>query len=260
MEVIVLKLMEIFNIKPGEIKYTDTSKIDSGYTEKMNREYNWMARGYDAFMIIFPLWKKWIKKVIPYIDGNKILEVSFGSGYLMTQYAKDDFDVYGIDYNEKMLEITSKKILSKKIDAKLSIANVEKLPFPDNTFYTVISTMAFTGYPNGDKAMSELKRVSKKGGKLLLVDFDYPKERSFIGYFIVRSWEKFGDIIKNINSLLIKYDFDYKDLTVGGFGSVHFFIVEKKEDDSYTREAISSNDSREDRKVSPLYEKHNFAG
>jgi len=132
-----------------------------------------------------------------------------------------------INYNEKMLEIASKKILSKKINAKLSKANVEELPFPDNTFDTVINTMAFTGYPNGDKAMSELKRVLKKGGTLLLVDFDYPKDRSLMGCLIVRLWEKLGDIIKDINSLLIKYGFDYKDLPVGGFGSVHLFIAKK---------------------------------
>jgi len=220
--------MKIFKIKPEKIKYTNTSNINSEYTEKMNKEYNWMAKGYDTFMTVFPLWKRWIKKVIPHIEGKKILEVSFGSGYLMTQYAKDDFDIYGIDYNEKMLEITSKKMLSKKIDSKLYKANVEELPFPDNTFDTVINTMAFTGYPNGEKAMSELKRVLKKDGKLLLVDFDYPRNRNLIGYLIVRLWEKFGDIIKDINSLLIKYDFDYKDLKVGGFGSVHLFIARKK--------------------------------
>ncbi len=215
----------MFKIKPEKIKYTDTLTIDSGYTEKMNRVYNWMAKGYDAFMIVFPLWKKWIKKIIPYIEGKKILEVSFGSGYLMTQYAKDNLDIHGIDYNEKMLEIASKKMRSKKINAKLSKANIEELPFPDNTFDTVINTMAFTGYPNGDKAMSELKRVLKKDGTLLLVDFDYPKDRNLIGYLIVRLWENLGDIIKDINSLLIKYGFDYKDLPVGGFGGVHLFIA-----------------------------------
>lgn len=222
-----MKPMSIFTARPEKIIYTDTAKIDPGYTEKMNKEYNWMAKGYDAFMTVFPLWKNWIKKVIPYIEGKKILEVSFGSGYLMSQYAKDDLDIYGIDYNEKMLELTSKKMRSKNIDAKLSKENVEKLPFPDSTFDTVINTMAFTGYPDGDKAMSELKRVLKKGGKLLLVDFDYPKDRNLFGYLIVRLWEKFGDIIKDINSLLIKYDFDYQDIPVGGFGSVHLFIAKK---------------------------------
>ncbi|MDX5583903.1 MAG: methyltransferase domain-containing protein [Aureibaculum sp.] len=220
--------MTILKVKQEKIKYTDLSKIPSNYTDKMNKEYNWMAKGYDAFMTIFPLWKKWIKKIIPHIKGNKILEVSFGSGYLMTQYASDNYEIYGIDYNEKMLEITTNKMKKINIEAQLTQGNVEKLPFPDSTFDTVINTMAFTGYPNGEKAMSELKRVLKKDGSLLLVDFDYPKNRNRFGYMIVRLWEKFGDIIKDINSILTEYNFDYKDISVGGFGSVHLFIAQKK--------------------------------
>jgi len=218
----------MLKVKPEKIKYTDISIIQPNYTDKMNKEYNWMAKGYDAFMTIFPLWKKWIKKIIPHIKGNKLLEVSFGSGYLMTQYASDKYEIYGIDYNEKMLEITTNKMKKLNIEARLTQSNVEKLPFPDNTFDTVINTMAFTGYPNGEKAMSELKRVLKRGGKLLLVDFDYPKNRNRFGYMIVKLWEKLGDIIKDINLLLTKYDFEYKDISVGGFGSVHLFIAQKK--------------------------------
>jgi len=216
-------------VNPDKIKYTDTANIDSDYTNKMNEAYNWMARGYDAFMIVIPLWKKWIKEVIPHIEGKRILEVSFGNGYLMTQYAKDDYDIYGIDYNEEMLGITSRKMLVRNIDAQLSKANVERIPFPDNTFDTVINTMAFTGYPDGDSAMSELKRVLKKDGKLLLVDFDYPKDRNLMGYLTVRLWEKLGDIIKDINALLTEYDFDFKDQPIGGFGSVHLFIAQKRD-------------------------------
>ncbi len=218
----------MLKVKAEKIKYTDLSKIPSNYTDEMNKEYNWMAKGYDVFMIIFPLWKRWIKKAIPHINGKKILEVSFGSGYLMTQYASDKYEIYGIDYNEKMLEITYSKIKRLNINAQLTQGNVEKLPFPDNTFDTVINTMAFTGYPDGNKAMTEFKRVLKKDGKLLLVDFDYPNNRNGFGYIIVKLWEKFGDIIKDINSLLTKYDFEYEDISVGGFGSVHLFIAKKK--------------------------------
>jgi hypothetical protein len=46
---------------------------------------------------------------------------------------------------------------------------------------------------------------------------------------IVRFWEKFGDIIKDINSLLKKYDFNYKDISVGGFGCVHLFVAQKND-------------------------------
>lgn len=219
--------MSIFKMKAEKMKYTDLSKIDAGYTEKMDKEYNWMAKGYDIFMTVFPLWKKWIKKVIPHIQGKKILEVSFGTGYLMSQYANKEMDLYGIDYNEKMLELTSKKMAAKGIDANLSQGNVEQLPYPDNTFDTIINTMAFTGYPDGDKAMSEFKRVLKKGGKLLMVDFDFPKNRSRIGYMLVKLWEKMGDLIKDINAGLQKHDFHYEDIPIGCFGGVHLFIAEK---------------------------------
>lgn len=219
--------MALLKVTQEKIKYTDQSKIPSDYTDKMNKEYNWMAKGYDTFMFIFPVWKRWIKNIIPHIKGNKILEVSFGSGYLMTKYATEKKEIYGIDYNKKMLDITKNKMRRLNIEAHLSLGNVEKLPFPDNTFDTIINTMAFTGYHNGEKAMNELKRVLKKDGRLLLVDFDYPENRNLFGYLIVRLWEKFGDIIKDINSLLLQHDFDYKDIPVGGFGSVHMFIANK---------------------------------
>ena len=146
----------------------------------------------------------------------------------MAQYASNKHEIYGIDYNEKMLELAIKKMKKMNIKAQLFQGNVEKLPFPENTFDTVINTMAFTGYPNGEKAMSELKRVLKRGGKLLLVDFDYPKNRNRFGYMIVKLWEKFGDVIKDINLLLTKYDFEYEDISVGGFSSIHLFIATKK--------------------------------
>ena len=146
----------------------------------------------------------------------------------MSQYASDKYDICGIDYNEKMLEITQKKIKRINVNAHLIKGNVENLPYPDNTFDTIINTMAFTGYPDGDKAIKEIKRVLKSNGRLLLVDFDYPKDRNIFGYWIVRLWEKFGDIIKNINALMVEYGFDFESSSVGGFGSVQLFIANKK--------------------------------
>jgi ubiquinone/menaquinone biosynthesis C-methylase UbiE len=219
----------MFKVKAERIKYTDLSKIPPDYTDKMNREYNWMARGYAVFMTLFPLWKKWIKSAIPHLEGPKILEVSFGNGYLMKQYASNEYEIHGIDYNQRMLELTRKKMEGTDVEAHLSRANVEELPYPDNTFDTLINTMAFTGYPDGDKAMSELNRVLKPGGKLLLVDFDYPEDRNVFGYNFVRLWEKFGDIIKDLKALLDKHGFSYESTAVGGFGSVQLFIAIKQE-------------------------------
>jgi len=53
-----------------------------------------------------------------------------------------------------MIEIAKKNLSRKGVKATLQYANVEKLPFPENYFDTVVNTMSFTGYPNGKQAMS----------------------------------------------------------------------------------------------------------
>jgi len=219
--------MNMFKVKPGKIEYTDISKVPPDYTDKMNKQYNWMAIFYGFFIMVFPSWKKWIKKVIPHIEGRTILEVSFGNGYLMSQYASNHYEIYGIDYNERMVRIARRKMDKKGFDIHLLQGNVEKLQFPDNSVDTIINTMAFSGYPDGNKALREMKRVLKSGGRLLLVDFDYPEDRNVFGYAFVKLWEKSGDIIKDIEALLIKNNFDYSHSTIGGFGSVHLYIAVK---------------------------------
>ena len=77
--------------------------------------------------------------------------------------------------------------------------------------------------------MSELKIVLIRNDKLLLVDFNYPKDRNISGYRIVRLWGELGDIIKDIRTLLIKHVFECKDIPIGGFGSVNLFIANKSE-------------------------------
>ena len=56
-----------------------------------------------------------------------------------------------------------------------------------------------------------------------------PDDRNIFGYYFVKLWEIFGDIIKDIKSLLNKNDFDFTDISIGGFGSVHLYICTKKE-------------------------------
>ncbi len=221
--------MPWFKVKPEKIRYLDPGQLDKNYTEKMNKEYDWMSRIYGVFLFFFPVWKKWIKKVLPHIQGKKVLEVSFGNGYLMSRYAGNpELEVTGIDYNQNMVEVTSQRLAKKNLRAELLQANVEKLPFPDKSFDTIINTMAFTGYPDGDKALAEIRRVLKDDGRLLLVDFDYPADRNIWGYSFVRLWEKMGDFIKDIPAHLARNGFDFEDRSVGGWGSVHLYLCTRK--------------------------------
>lgn len=206
--------------------YSNTPQDARLYTENSDRAYTMFASLYDLGVKVLPVWKNWIMRIVPHIQGPRVLEVSFGTGYLLMQYA-DRFDTYGIDYNEKMV-VTAKNNLNRRgITARLQKADVESLPYENEMFDCVVNTMAFTGYPDGMKAMSELHRVLKKGGKLLLVDVNYPEDRNWLGMLVVRFWAILGDIIRDMNVIFNQFDFEYTDEEIGGFGSIHLYVAEK---------------------------------
>ena len=142
------------------------------FTQRLDRVYGVFSRSYDIGVKLLPVWKTWLKRAIPHIQGPRVLEVSFGTGFLLTRYA-GEFDTDGIDYNEKMVAVASENLKRKNIAARLRQGNVESLPYEHDTFDCIVNTMAFSGYPDGNRAMSELHRVLKPGGRLVIIDIEY---------------------------------------------------------------------------------------
>ena len=209
------------------LAYSNEPDDKEQFTQKLDRVYTSVARIYDLAVKVFPVWKSWLKQALPHIRGPKVLEVSFGTGYLLTQYA-DRFETHGIDYNQKMVSVASDNLKKKGMTAELQQGNVESLPYPDETFDCIVNTMAFTAYPDGRKAMSEFRRVLKKGGRLVLIDIDYPADRNWMGMRMIRFWIALGDILRDMGAIFRQFDFEYTDREIGGFGSVHLHVAEKK--------------------------------
>jgi ubiquinone/menaquinone biosynthesis C-methylase UbiE len=197
------------------------------YTVEHKRMYTLTAGIYDFVVKVFPIWKNWLKQALPHIQGPKVLEISFGTGYLLTQYA-GKYETYGLDYNEKMVTVAQNNLTKKAITAELQKGNVESLPYDDETFDCIVNTMAFTGYPDGMRAMSEIHRVLKTGGKLVMVDLEYPANRNWLGMRIIRLWVALGDIIRDMGPIFRQFNFEYTDQEIGGFGSVHLYVATKK--------------------------------
>ena len=213
-------------LKQGLV-YSNEPGDKEAFTRQFDRTYTMIAGVYDLAVKAFPVWKNWLRQALPHIQGPKVLEVSFGTGYLLTQYA-DRFETHGIDYNEKLLSVASDNLKKKGITAELRVANVESLPYDDETFDCIVNTMAFTAYPDGIKAMSELQRVLKAGGKLVLIDIEYPADRNWLGIRMTRFWIALGDIVRDMGALFRQFNFEYTDREIGGFGSVHLYVAEKK--------------------------------
>lgn len=209
-----------------DLKYSSEPDDKARFTSYYDGVYSTFAKAYDRFVKIVPIWRMWLKHVLPYIQGPKVLEVSFGTGYLFTQYA-GRFDTYGLDYNVDLIAVARKNLEQKGLSVKIVRGNVEALPYDDNMFDTVVNTMAFSAYPDAYKAMTELRRVMKPGGRLLLIDPAYPKDRNWPGMLMVKLWIRLGDLVRDIATILKEFDFEYTDTEIGGFGSIHLYMALK---------------------------------
>jgi len=216
----------LFKVPVEKIVYSNEPENSIEHTEVLDKGYSKYAKAYDLAVKLLPVWKTWIKAVIPYIEGDRVLEASFGTGHLLLQYA-NDYETHGIDINNDMIEIAKNNLSRNGVKASLQWANVEELPFPDNYFDTVVNTMAFSGYPDGKLALAELNRVLKENGRLLIVDFDYPSNRNIFGYWLTKLMESAGDTIRDMSKILRDFHFEFTEKEIGGFGSVHLFVARK---------------------------------
>jgi ubiquinone/menaquinone biosynthesis C-methylase UbiE len=212
---------------PPEPTYSTEPEKQKEFTAEFDIFYSRFAGIYDFLVKSLPVWKNWLKRALPYIRGLRVLEVSFGTGYLLTQIA-DRFQAYGIDYNTAMVQTANRNLWKMGLRADLQQADVSHLPYASHSFDTLVNTMAFSGYPDGKAALTEMDRVLKPGGQLVMIDIDYPKDRNRLGMAMTKFWMASGDIIRDMEKLFTELGWELQEEEIGGFGSVHLYVAEKK--------------------------------
>jgi ubiquinone/menaquinone biosynthesis C-methylase UbiE len=212
---------------PPNTTYSTEPENRKDFTAEFDSFYTRFAGMYDFLIKSLPVWKNWLKQALPHIHGPRVLEVSFGTGYLLTQYASK-FQAFGIDYNATMAQTAKRNLQRNGLIADLQQANVSHLPYASHSFDTLINTMAFSGYPDGIAALTEMERVLKPGGKLVMIDVDYPKDRNRLGTAMTKFWMASGDIIRDMGKLFDELGWEFQEEEIGGFGSVHLYAAERK--------------------------------
>jgi ubiquinone/menaquinone biosynthesis C-methylase UbiE len=100
---------------------------------------------------------------------GRVLEVAVGTGLNLPLYAHD-VDVTGIDLSPEMLAIARKRAIDLGRTLDLREGDAHELPFGNDTFDTVVCTYSLCNIPDIERAVGEMKRVLKPGGRLVLVD------------------------------------------------------------------------------------------
>jgi ubiquinone/menaquinone biosynthesis C-methylase UbiE len=114
--------------------------------------------------------------------GEQVLDVGCGTGTLAleaTRRVGTTGCVVGIDPSQQQIGRACSKAARRKLPVEFQIGVIEKLPFPDQTFDVVLSTLMMHHLPAPLKrqGLAEIARVLKPGGRLVIADFKPKRER-----------------------------------------------------------------------------------
>ena len=160
------------NITP----YRDSSL---GKKEQVTQMFDNISGNYDDLNRVISLGidVKWRKKVVALVaekNPENILDIATGTGdlaILMTSTLAKK--IVGLDLSVGMLEVGKKKIATQNLSDKIEmvVGDSENIPFPDNYFDRVSVAFGLRNMTHKDQALSEMRRVLKPGGKLLVLEF-----------------------------------------------------------------------------------------
>ena len=145
--------------------------------------------------------KSWRKQAAKKLNPGSVLDLGSGTGASYTDLT--NFDVTAVDPDEQMLSLNN---FDKKV-----VGKGEELPFKENSFDNVLCCFVWRNVSDTEKALSEVYRVLKPGGKFILLDMTRPKNSFLkiihkIGTYILLHFVGF------ITLNLKEYSFLYKSL------------------------------------------------
>jgi len=126
----------------------------------------------------------------PRVNMN-VLDVGCGTGEFIFRLAgySDNLRLNGLDFSSDMIKTAKAKSSEDRINFK--VGDAENLPYEDESFDVITCSNSFHHYPNQKKAVSEMHRVLKKRGRLMIVD---GSKETLLGKFIfgifVENWEE----------------------------------------------------------------------
>ena len=119
--------------------------------------------------------------------GDKVLDVCCGTGDQVFYYGKGDIIATGVDLSPRMIKSAEKrKEKSGLTNVSFQVANAKQLPFKDNSFdfASICLGLHEIKRDERDKIISEMKRVVKKEGFLIFIDFQVPLPSTIISYLV----------------------------------------------------------------------------
>lgn len=123
-----------------------------------------------------------------------VLEVGAGLGYNF-QFYPPGVSVTATDYNPHMIRKAQRRAATAPVPVELQEADVQALPFEDNSFDHTVVTLVFCSVPDAARGLAEVARVTRPGGTVRMLEHvrsDSPRVWR-MQRWVTPVWKRFGD-------------------------------------------------------------------
>ena len=134
------------------------------------------------------LWKAYTVAVAGLREGDRVLDIAGGTGDLARAFAKKVGPrgmVVHTDINEAMLRQGRNRLIDAGVVLPTTLCDAEALPFPEGSFDLVSVAFGLRNMTHKDRALAEMNRVLRPGGRLLVLEFSKvakPLEKAYDWY------------------------------------------------------------------------------
>ncbi len=159
-------------------------------------------------------------------ESTRVLEIGFGNGRLHADLA-ERYEMSGLDRAAGMVRLTRQRLAQRGLRSDLRQGDITALPWPNATFDAVVSTFAFSAFPDAGAALDEMVRVLGPGGRVIIVDAGDSAHGTWFAWTLARLWELFGDYMRDEVPLLEARGLKVEREEFGPGGCVHVVVGTK---------------------------------
>ena len=168
------------NVLPYKDKNTSKKEQIAAMFNSISGKYDFLNHFLSLGIDI--LWRKRAVRLLTKHQPQLILDIATGTGdFAIEALSLKPKKIIGVDISEGMLSVGREKLIKKNLTDKIELisGDSEVLPFEDNFFDAVIVSFGVRNFENLEKGLSDMLRVLKPGGKVVILEFSKPKSFPF---------------------------------------------------------------------------------